>query len=234
MNAPKRGYSGLLALLVGAFFLLRSGRSEAAQVSEAEQDTSEAPREADSNPVVVPSTGGIVNLEPTSDPDELARRVAAFLFMIRSCEHVYPRDVTNDAAYSIFYGGARFRDFIDHPVITGEMAPIRLPDAVCAASRLGPGCVTTAAGAYQFIRPTWARLRDRYGLPDFSPASQDAAAAALLEELGVTDLLRAGDVEGAIERASGTWASLPGSKARQGPKSSAYAADRFNEGLGVA
>ena len=234
MVAPKRGY-GLLALLVGAFLLLRGNNAQAAQVSVNDQDTSDAPREADNNPAFNAPTGeAMTNLLPTDDPAEVSRRVAAFLYMIRACEHVYPRDVVNDAAYGIFYGGARFYDFTDHPVITGELRPVKLSDAVCAASGLGPGCVSSAAGAYQFIRPTWTQLRDRYSLPDFSPASQDAAAAALLDELRVTDLLRDGDITGAVALASRTWASLPGSKAQQGPKSAVYALDRFAERLGYA
>jgi len=56
----------------------------------------------------------------------------------------------------------------------------------------------------------------------------------LLNELGVIDLLRDGDIQGAIQRASGTWASLPGSKAQQNPKSTIYALDRFSEGLILA
>lgn len=234
MVAPKRGY-GLLALLVGAFLLLRDNKAQAAQVSIEDQDTSSAPRPADANPEITPSQGtDMTNAPPTTDPDELARRISAFLYMIRSCEHVYPRDVVSNAAYSIFYGGQRFYNFADHPTITGELRPVKLSDAVCAASGLGPGCVSSAAGAYQFIRPTWTRLRDKYGIPDFSPASQDEAATRLLDELGVTQLLREGDVTGAIALASGTWASLPGSKAQQGPKTALYALDRYAEGLGYA
>lgn len=233
MVAPKRGY-GLLALLVGAFLLLRGRSAAAAQVSIQDQDTSNAPRPADANPDVTVTQGANVNDLPTSDPSELSRRIQAFLFMLRACEHVYPRDVLDGSAYQIFYGGTRFYDLSDHPTITGELKPVRLSDTVCAASGLGPGCVSSAAGAYQFIRPTWTRLRDKYGIPDFSPASQDEAATRLLDELGVIDLLRSGDVSGAIERASGTWASLPGSRAQQGPKSALYALDRFAEGLGYA
>lgn len=233
MVAPKRGY-GLLALLVGAFLLLKGRSAAAAQVSIEDQDTSNAPRPADANPDVTVTQGANVNDLPTSDPSELNRRIQAFLFMLRACEHVYPRDVLDGSAYQIFYGGTRFYDLSDHPTITGELKPVRLSDTVCAASGLGPGCVSSAAGAYQFIRPTWTRLRDKYGIPDFSPASQDEAATRLLDELGVIDLLRSGDVSGAIERASGTWASLPGSRAQQGPKSALYALDRYSEGLGYA
>ena len=235
MIAPKRWGFVPVALLVGAFLLLRGNKAQAAQVSVADQDTSEAPRESDYNPQTnIPTGEAVTNLPPTTDPAEVSRRVAAFLYMIRACEHVYPRDVVGNAAYGIFYGGARFYDFSDHPTITGELRTVKLSDAVCAASGLGPGCVSSAAGAYQFIRPTWTRLRDRYGLPDFSPASQDEAATRLLDELGVVSMLRDGDVTAAIAEASGTWASLPGSRAQQGPKTALYALDRFSEGLTLA
>jgi lysozyme len=132
--------------------------------------------------------------------------LSAFLYMIRSTEHVYPRDVVNDAAYSIFYGGTKFQNFADHPVITGEKRGVPLPPEMCAAAGLKPGCVSTAAGAYQLIKPTWVRLRDRLKLPDFSPLSQDRAAVELLDENGATDLIFAGDFEGAIHKASKIWA----------------------------
>ena len=157
--------------------------------------------------------------------------LSAFLYMIRSTEHVYPRDVVNDAAYSIFYGGSRFQNFTDHPVITGEKKGVPLPDHFCKAAGLKPGCVSTAAGAYQFIKPTWVRLRDKLNLPDFSPLSQDRAAVGLLEEIGAVDLIFAGDIEGAIHKASRIWASLPGSTAQQNPKALAYALNRFDDGL---
>lgn len=164
--------------------------------------------------------------------------LSAFLYMIRSCEHVYPRDVQggdNALAYTTFYGGERFSDLSDHPVITGELEPIKLSDAMCRAAGLGPGCVTSAAGAYQLIKPTWERLKKAKGamqpLWDFSPASQDEAAVRLLDEIGATKLIQAGRIEDAIKVASKVWASLPGSTAQQNPKKLQYALDRFAEGL---
>ena len=166
-----------------------------------------------------------------TDPE---KNLSAFLFMIRSTEHVYPRDVLNDAAYSIFYGGSRFSNFADHPVLTGEKRGVPLPDAMCKASGLKPGCVSTAAGAYQIIKPTWVRIKSRLGLMDFSPASQDMAAVELLREAGALDLIEAGDIEGAIKKSSRIWASLPGSTAQQNPRAMDYALNRFDEGLSLA
>ena len=226
----KQGHALILAGLV-AYLVFRPREAAALQVDEASNDTSVVPLASQTNLVTNP----IYNLAPVApevtamnNPDQ---NISAFLFMIRSTEHVYPRDVINDAAYSIFYGGSKFSSFRDHPVITGEKRGVPLPDAMCKAAGLKPGCVSTAAGAYQLIKPTWVRLRDKLGLPDFSPASQDLAAVELLREAGALDLIQAGDIEGAIHKSSRIWASLPGSTAQQNPKALAYAMNRFDEGL---
>jgi lysozyme len=218
-----------------AFLLLRSKPAQAMTDYDA-QDTSDVPRESDINPEVTPPLEIPFDYEWNpgygTEVELMDARIKAFLYMIRSTEHVYPRDVENNACYHIFYGGSTFRDFSDHPVITKEKKGIPLPDAMCAAAGLRPGCVSTAAGAYQFIKPTWERIREiAPRLPDFSPQSQDWAAIRLLNEIGALRLITAGDIPGAIAKASSTWASLPGSTAQQNPKRLAYAMDRFNEGL---
>lgn len=227
------------AALVAAFVLLRPGRAAAAPgtapaaFDPVTNDLQNAPRAADSNPDYNPTAEPGVIMQNTPPVSEVGApaAVAAFLYMIRASEHVFPRDVENDAAYNIFYGGARFEDMSEHPVNTGEMKPIKLPDAMCRAAGRAPGCVTTAAGAYQIIRPTWNRARDALGLPDFSAESQDKAAIFLLEESGAMELIGLGDIEGAIAKAAPVWASLPGSTAQQNPKKLAYALERYAEGL---
>ena len=174
--------------------------------------------------------------QTTNDPifvgNNPEQNVKAFLYMLQSSEHAYPQDVNNGAAYGTFYGGSRFTDFSDHPVNTGEKVGVRLSDARCKASGFKPGCVSTAAGAYQFIKPTWDRIRAiAPRLPDFSPESQDAAAVRLLDSIGALELIQSGDIEAAIAKSSKTWASLPGSKAQQNPRQLAFVIDRFNEGL---
>ncbi len=208
-----------------AYLLIRPGAARS-DTSIAEQDTNLGDREADQNPLQTPQ--GILLDMPQQDP------ISAFLYMIRASEHVFPRDVINDDAYTIFYGGRKFRNLSDHPVITGEMQPVKLPDSLCINAGLKPGCVSTAAGAYQIIRPTWIRVRDKLRLPDFSPESQDKAAIELLRESGSLDAILEGDIETAIQKASKIWASLPGNQYKQSPKSLAYALDRYTEGLGVA
>ena len=160
----------------------------------------------------------IIMPEPTStySPDDL---MSAFLAMIRRAEVGGFDDALR---YRTFFGGARFTDLSDHPVATGAMRGVRLSDAMCRNAGFGPGCVSTAAGAYQFILPTWRRLRAAGAggpgsprLPDFSPASQDEAARRLVRQIGADILLMQGRLTEAIQRAGGQWASLPGSRAGQ-------------------
>ena len=154
--------------------------------------------------------------------------IAAFLYAIRQSENGDPN------IYNQYYGGSFFNDMSNHPVLTGEKQPIPLSDAMCKAAGMGPGCVTTAAGAYQITRSTWLDLQ-RWGdgtpLPDFSPASQDAAAIRILQHDGAYDALMNGDLTRAIAIASGRWASLPYSTAGQHPEPAQTFLAFYNDGL---
>ncbi len=207
---------GLAVVALGALVLLRGDDG----TGEASAPDGEALMNADNNQ----NFGGYFVVGTA------AENVAAFLHMIQSSEHVYPRDVENQAAYSTFYGGSTFSNFADHPVNTREKVGVKLTAAQCKASGFKPGCVSTAAGAYQFIKPTWDRIRAMSPrLPDFSPQSQDTAAVRLLNQIGALTLIEVGDIEGAVAKASKTWASLPGSLAQQNPRQMAFIIDRFNE-----
>ena len=168
---------------------------------------------------------------------DLDSQINAFLYMIRNAEHV-PAAVRTGRDYGTFYGGASFSDFSDHPVLTGEKRGVPLPDEMCRAAGFGPGCVSTAAGAYQIIVPTWKRVRaaGSWGprLNDFSIQSQDEAARRLLIESGALRQLTAGNIPAAIEKASRIWASLPGSTAQQNPKPMGTVLAYFIDGGGVA
>jgi lysozyme len=161
-------------------------------------------------PIIVP------DIRSAYDTDDL---MSAFLAMIRRAEVGGFDDALR---YRTFFGGARFTDLSDHPVATGAMRGVRLSDAMCRGAGFGPGCVSTAAGAYQFILPTWRRLRAAGAggagsprLTDFSPASQDEAARRLVRQIGADILLQQGRVTDAITKAGSQWASLPGSRAGQ-------------------
>lgn len=116
--------------------------------------------------------------------------VAAFLHVIRYCE-----GTLGERGYSTIYGYRYFDRFDDHPRV-----------------KVTAGAYTsTAAGAYQFIASTWDEMQAKYGLPDFSPASQDAAAVGLLIRRRALDAIRDGDLGAAVELCNQEWASLPGS-----------------------
>ena len=113
--------------------------------------------------------------------------VAAFLRVIRERE-----SSQDDSAYSVINGGAHFDSFARHPY-KGQRTP--------------PG---RAAGAYQYIASTWGDVEQQYGMPDFSPASQDAGAVARLIYRGALEDVLAGRFAAAVARCRHEWTSLPG------------------------
>lgn len=142
--------------------------------------------------------------------------ITAFLAALRRAEGTEGRG----DPYRVCYGYAHtIRSLNEHPAVSGEWKGERLPDAMCKNAGFGPGCVSTAAGAYQIIKGTWVNLRQSLGLTDFSPASQDAAAIELVRRRGALEDVKAGRVAEAIAKCRNEWASLPGNYARQGQRS---------------
>ncbi len=125
------------------------------------------------------------------------------------------------------------QSFADHPAITGEWRGEKLSDDMCRGAGFGPGCVSTAAGKYQITKPTWTRIKKKLSLPDFGPASQDAAAAELLRERGSIARLEVGDFVGAVAAARKEWASLPGAGYGQGERSISWLTAKFTDAGGV-
>jgi lysozyme len=125
------------------------------------------------------------------------------------------------------------QSFSDHPAITGEWKGRGLSDAMCRAAGLGPGCVSTAAGKYQITKTTWTRLKRKLRLPDFSPASQDAAAIELLRETGALQFAQLGNVGEAVSAARRIWASLPGAGYEQPERSLAWVQAQYQAAGGV-
>lgn len=78
---------------------------------------------------------------------------------------------------------------------------------------------TTAAGRYQFLKPTWDGLARQYGLTDFSPRNQDLGALALIKRRGALDDVLKGDYRSAVNKLGKEWASLPSSPYAQPKKS---------------
>ncbi|QAZ41584.1 endolysin [Methylibium sp. Pch-M] len=155
---------------------------------------------------------------------------AAFLSMLRSAEGTDRRA----DPYRVCYGYAHtIEDMSDHPAVTGEWRGAKLPDAICSGAGLGPGCVSTAAGAYQLIRPTWLECKRKLGLTDFSPASQDAAAVYLIRRRGALEDVQAGRLSDAIAKVAKEWASLPGAGYGQPERRLAGLSDAFARAGGV-
>lgn len=130
----------------------------------------------------------------------------AFLTMIATSEGT---ERASDP-YAVCYGYRHeIADFSDHPALTGEWPGEPLDN-------LGPtyaGKVSTAAGRYQIIRPTWKGCKRALGLTDFEPDSQDAAALYIVQEAGALDDVKAGRFDDAVAKCAGQWASLPGANA---------------------
>lgn len=122
----------------------------------------------------------------------------AFLRMIRWCEGTAGAD-----GYRTLFGGRLFDGYGDHPRIT-----------VTAGSY-----TSTAAGAYQILSRTWDDIQAALNLPDFSPASQDIAAAYLIRRRGALADVYAGRIADAVRKCGKEWASLPGSPYGQPVKS---------------
>ena len=131
----------------------------------------------------------------------------AFLEMIAHSEGT----AKEPEPYNVCFGYKhRIFDLRDHPAVTGEWRGEKLSDKHCLGAGLKPGCVSTAAGKYQIIRPTWLSLKKLLNLKDFSPASQDAAALALISQANALTDVHNGDLATAISKCKRIWASLPG------------------------
>ena len=72
------------------------------------------------------------------------------------------------------------------------------------------GLESTAAGRYQELHRNFVAMQPELHLPDFGPLSQDKMAIQHLKECGALPYVESGDIQTAIAKASGIWASFPG------------------------
>lgn len=132
------------------------------------------------------------------DAMAMESNLSAFLDMI-----AYAEGTSGPDGYRAMFGyplpGRLIQSFADHP-----------RQHFSFTNSIGQTLRTNAAGRYQFMIRTWDDLRAKLGLPDFSPASQDAAAIELIRQRGALNDVRAGRVEDAIAKCAPIWASLPG------------------------
>lgn len=170
-------------------------------------------------------TGFVDNAINGADMNQQAINLAAGLATIRHFE-------TGDGpdAYTELYGGSHFIGFADHPRIAKPIG--------------NTGNYSTAAGAYQILAisktprgmtkiNTWDRIKAKLNLPDFSPASQDAAAVELIKERGGYYPLINGDFSTFMDKIKLEWASVPGSPYGQSDTSPQLYADTFSKFGGV-
>jgi muramidase (phage lysozyme) len=144
--------------------------------------------------------------------DEALRspNVRAFLRAIRLGE-----GTSDDNGYMRIVGGGNIDTFDDHPRKRVWIERYKV--------------WSTAAGAYQFLAGTWDEMAAQYGLPDFSPQSQDIAAVGLLIRRKALDDILAGRVESAIAKCRQEWASLPGSPYGQRTESMEAVLDEYTK-----
>lgn len=134
---------------------------------------------------VTPSTYTPANVSE----DQAQANIRAFLDMIAFAE-----GTSGANGYRMLFGGRLFDSYADHPRV---FVPFR-------------NTTSSAAGRYQMLSRTWDTLARRLSLPDFSPASQDAAAIELIRERGALNDVRAGRLAVAVQKVRRIWASLPG------------------------
>jgi muramidase (phage lysozyme) len=123
--------------------------------------------------------------------------VLAFLDMLAWSEGTdHPRQRTLDQGYDVIVGGALFEGYADHP---RKLVPL---------PRLG--IKSTAAGRYQLLSRYYDAYKQKLGLRDFSPLSQDLIALQQIRERRALPDIQAGRIPEAIEKCRNIWASLPG------------------------
>lgn len=149
--------------------------------------------------------------------DELQNnpQVRQFLDLIAHSEGTYGK---GDNGYNVAFGGGLFSDLSKHPNIKHSFTNLN-----------GEDQTTTAAGRYQILFPTAKALAKQLGTKDFSPATQDKMAIALINQHGALNDVLSGDYESAINKLGSTWASLPSSPYAQ-PKQSMNSLLDFAQG----
>jgi len=140
----------------------------------------------------------------------------AFLDMISACEGTAGPD-----GYRTLFGGKLFDGYVTHPNIR---TPFTQTDGTVNYS--------TAAGRYQITYPTFLRLSKKLGTVDFTPETQDRMAIELITEDGGLGYVDSGNLQAAIDKCGGTWASLPSSHYPQPKRTYAFASEAYTDAGG--
>ena len=120
---------------------------------------------------------------------EVTPQRRALLNTIRRAEGTQEKD-----GYQILFGGGRFHDLTRHP------------EKVISKGRY----TSAAAGAYQFLPPTWEMAKKALKLRDFGPDSQDQAAIFLIQRRCALPLADRGQLTPRlVANLAPEWASFP-------------------------
>ena len=145
--------------------------------------------------------------------------VRAFLQTIAFAEGTEGAD-----GYRMMFTGTLFNSFKAHPNVKN-----------CSLYKGRPLC-STAAGKYQFLKPTWDEVARRLNLTDFSPEYQDLAAVQLIKQAGAYQDIVAGRFDDAVFKLAPTWASFPTAEGKsyynQPSKSLPSLRDKFQQAGG--
>ena len=163
-----------------------------------------------------------LNAINVSVPSVEEARVRAFMRMLRVGE-----GTVGEIGYETLFGGQSFvkdyhKDFSDHPQISITRGNL----------------TSTAAGAYQIMGYTWndpemVSQREKIGITDFTPKSQDEFCVLIFKykRKHSLDKIMSGDIDGALDVLSYEWASLPPGRYDQPAKSKQEALSLFNHYL---
>ncbi len=143
---------------------------------------------------VTDNLAAAVGLGDQVDPGTADRNRRAFLDMI-----AYSEGTAGPNGYRTMFGGTLTDSLADHP-----------RQFFSFTDKAGRNLKTSAAGRYQFLSRTWDELAKALSLPDFGPASQDAAALELIRRRGALKDVDAGRISAAIAKCAPIWASMPG------------------------
>ena len=170
--------------------------------------------------------------QPDFSADHAQANRRAFLAMIAACE-----GTDRAGGYACLYGSTPSRPRTCSSVADHPRKAQRISDS-------DPRW-TTAAGRYQFMAvsplptggstrvDTWDRIKRKLSLPDFSPASQDAAALELIREAGALADVDAGRVLVAARKCRGIWASLPGAGYNQPERGESFVMAQYQAAGGA-
>lgn len=155
----------------------------------------------------IPNNVGIASIYSnrfsSSEFNSYSKQMQAFLATIRWAE----TGTSGSESYRKLVFNGEFNDFSSHP-LRKQCAPIN-----------GKTVCSTAAGGYQMLDKNWYYLKDRLQLKDFSPASQDKMAVALIADVGALNDVNTGNFDSAVRKVGRIWASFPYNSYSQNPKS---------------